>query len=1362
MTLPVWLNENGLFLAQTAARMGAGLMLTLMLLAPAAAQAPDTHPSANATTAANATPTPVQTLSTAESESESEKVADTMRLTFKATDSKKGTNFTIVDGTKTASFFVDWGDGVIESKDLSPAWAPVFNHTYTNNGSYKIKVYSGQYKNTQNPNPDSIPRITMFRMEWGYTAVDATGVPYLIELNCNTNDLQSLDVSGLAYLPTLTAHGAYDTIKMRNCPALETVVLNGSSKYLDFSDCEKLNKVTAYNNNPNLISNRLTYLNMSNCKSVKEIKVGDINTRFNLAYLNVSGCTALTKLDCRNNQLKSLDVSTCTELTELFCYTNQLTNLNVKGCTKLNFLSCGDNKLESLDASGCEALTIFYCHYNQLTYLNVSRCAALQQLYCYTNPLPSLNVEDCAHLKILSCFGNKLSSLDVSNHSNLLELWAYSNPDMTTLNVSGCIKLQKLSCAFNKQLQSLDVSSCADLIGLYCYECKLKSLDVSHNTKLSGLECFLNQLEQLKIGQNTALTYLYCRNNQLESLDVSGCTALTSLYCQDNQLRDLKLYDGSAKLTEFCCYNNHLPLSMLYPFMARRPQNAYHKLSPQTDSKELSSRLVSFDLKSEITGIGDKRTKWSVAKFDGSAVAPGDVVETGGEFVFQKGQYRLMLENDLVRQKTTTSTGAADNSTVVFTWMVDVKNEVYDIRTLSANVKWGEVPERGGLYEGGKEVTIRAIPKTGYRFLRWENVITGKEFSKNNVHKFPATQDLTLIAYFEEATYDITVQANNADWGEVDGSGIYRENADVIITATPKEGYRFVKWVDVLAGLDFSTKAIHKFKAGQDLHLTAIFEEIPLYTIAVEPNRTEWGSASGSGTYKEDSVVYITATAQEGYHFVCWRKGSEVFSKMMRHSFKAQEHITLTAEFEAVPEDAIRVRVQSNGFSMGSASITGDGIYKPGDSVTIRATANIDHRFVNWMQIKGADKKEFSTQADTTFKVTENMEIWAYFRNVPPHTITVQANNANWGEVSGGGNRVPENADVTITATPKEGYRFVDWKYIDRGSQLEVFSKSSDTTFKATQNIAITAYFEEILYHIIAKSDSAEMGSVSGTGTYKENATVVLTATPKPGFRFIEWKNGDKEVSFEEKYEFPATEDMTLTAYFAEVPSHMVSLSTNNVEWGEVSGGGAYKENTEITIKAEAKKGGKFVNWKIGEEVFTTKTDTTFKVMEDINLVACFEEDASIKYYTIKVRSNDPVLGKAMLSTGVDSARFVEGTEVTIVAAPQVKNSFFVNWLLTDENTGSSTEFCSQLRYTFKATQDLALTAVFHVEDCDGVPYVQDRVIYLSKPMGKVQLIDALGHTLYEGNGVAIPVSSKGAYILRIDSCNKNHKVLVP
>lgn len=66
-----------------------------------------------------------------------------------------------------------------------------------------------------------------------------------------------------------------------------------------------------------------------------------------LTTLDVTGCVALTYLDCSDNNLADLfGVSSCTALTNLYCYGNSyLTALDVAGLSVLTYLDCGSNAL---------------------------------------------------------------------------------------------------------------------------------------------------------------------------------------------------------------------------------------------------------------------------------------------------------------------------------------------------------------------------------------------------------------------------------------------------------------------------------------------------------------------------------------------------------------------------------------------------------------------------------------------------------------------------------------------------------------------------------------------------------------------------------------------------------------------------------------------------------------------------------------------------------------------------------------------------------------------------------------------------------------------------------------------------------
>jgi len=147
----------------------------------------------------------------------------------------------------------------------------------------------------------------------------------------------------------------------------------------------------------------------SNINTVDELFISNQNIS---DLTGIEDFTALTDLDCENNQLTSIIISGVTALTNLNCSYNQLTSLDVSGNTILTDLNCSYNQLTGLDLSNITTLTYLDCDNNQLTSLDISQNTALTSLWCHTNQLTSLDIRN----------GNNTNmniSLGVQNNPNL-------------------------------------------------------------------------------------------------------------------------------------------------------------------------------------------------------------------------------------------------------------------------------------------------------------------------------------------------------------------------------------------------------------------------------------------------------------------------------------------------------------------------------------------------------------------------------------------------------------------------------------------------------------------------------------------------------------------------------------------------------------------------------------------------------------------------------------------------------------------------------------------------------------------------------------------------------------------------------
>lgn len=192
--------------------------------------------------------------------------------------------------------------------------------------------------------------------------------------------------------------------------------------------------------------------------------------------------TALTVLDCSNNNLTSLDVSHNAELEVLNCSKNGITTLNLTNNIKLTEVTC-------------------YEGYS-LSFIDISKCPNLEKLRCYGNILPALDISNNTKLISLECFDNKITSLDTSKNVDLEELLCTDN-QISSLNLSHNSKLNYLECE-NNYLTYLNVNGCDDLGTIYGSFNRLTSLDLSQNMNLSVYDAELsNQSRTFTVSTDT-------------------------------------------------------------------------------------------------------------------------------------------------------------------------------------------------------------------------------------------------------------------------------------------------------------------------------------------------------------------------------------------------------------------------------------------------------------------------------------------------------------------------------------------------------------------------------------------------------------------------------------------------------------------------------------------------------------------------------------------------------------------------------------------------------------------------------------------------------------------------------------------
>lgn len=293
-----------------------------------------------------------------------------------------------------------------------------------------------------------------------------------------------------------------------------------------------------------------------------------------------------------------------------------------------------------------------------------------------------------------------------------------------------------------------------------------------------------------------------------------------------------------------------------------------------------------------------------------------------------------------------------------------IPSEEYTISVTSTS---GGNATGGGVYEEDDPVTLTATPDSGYEFLGWEE--DSSIVSTNNPYVFNAEEDRSLLAVFELILpEEFTISVTSTTGGNATGGGIYEEDDEVSLTATPDFGYGFVGWEENESIV--STSNPYVFNAEEDRSLLAVFQQIE-YQLTV--TYTAGGTATGSGEYIAGSQVQLTATPNSGYSFVGWYRDSEMISTSNPYNYTTRGQAdTVQAVFELIPIPEFTITVIP---SMGG-SVSGGGTYEEGQSVTLSAMPQSGWTFVKW--------SNEATDNPYSFTASENLTISAIFEEVNP------------------------------------------------------------------------------------------------------------------------------------------------------------------------------------------------------------------------------------------------------------------------------------------------------------------------------------------------------------------------------------------
>ena len=223
---------------------------------------------------------------------------------------------------------------------------------------------------------------------------------------------------------------------------------------------------------------------------------------------------------------------------------------------------------------------------------------------------------------------------------------------------------------------------------------------------------------------------------------------------------------------------------------------------------------------------------------------------------------------------------------------------------------------------------------------------------------------------------------------------------------------------------------------------------------------------------------------------------------------------------------------------------------------------------------------------------------WDNFLNIveeSPFKIEVYSNNVMMGSAEVIQEPTCNNFQAVIQAMSLENYHFVSWSD-GNTSNPRIVVIDKDTTF-------VALFEEDDKYSLQIVSSNNTMGTVEGSGVYYAGETVRIKAIANEHYHFSQWSDG----STDNPRWITVISDNTFVANFAK-DTYLVSVESENLAMGTVSGSGEFEYGDNIVISANASEGYKFLQWNDGN----TDNPRQIRVENDSTFIANFTVDDGV------------------------------------------------------------------------------------------------------------------------------------------------------
>lgn len=508
----------------------------------------------------------------------------------------------------------------------------------------------------------------------------------------------------------------------------------------------------------------------------------------------------------------------------------------------------------------------------------------------------------------------------------------------------------------------------------------------------------------------------------------------------------------------------------------------------------------------------------------------------------------------------------------------------YVVNAVSDDTTKGIVSPAGQTVEHGKNATVTASSKTGYKFDGWYNGTT--KITSANPYTFAPTANITLTAKWAINIVSDTIKISPSGGGTVSPNPVTgQENTAISTTATPATGYNFKHWryndSSASGGYSESTTNPLKITITGKRDVTAVFE-LKSYTVTWNANGGTVSPASVSKTHGSTLGTLPTptraATAEYSYTFAGWFTAASGGTQISSTT-TVTGNVTYYAHWTATKRSYTATFNGNGGSTPSPSSITKEYNVALG---TLPTCSRTGYTFLGWYTASSG-----GTKISTTTVVTKDITYYAQW-SINSYTLTF---NPNGGTVTPTSKDLEYNSAYGTLPTPTRAsdaqytYTFAGWYTAATGG-----TQVTATTKMAAKDTTVYAHWTSNTrsYTVSYKTTYGTLNRTSQSVAYNSKGSCTLTMpsnTAEFTYTFVGWytaaNGGGTKVGSELTLETPAIKG-TVTYYAYVTRSTKSYTHTFNANGGgTVSPATITKAyNTALgTLPTVSRTGYTFVGW---------------------------------------------------------------------------------------------------------------------------------------------------------------------------------------